>query len=198
MCRHPICFRGMTSRVRQWTEQKQQEKMDKIFGEAFNYIIEEWEDESEWDEESVSEEETPFDSPRSFRESAPEPEPPSPTEDHSYFWNIDDNSSWTTGSIIEYDIMKILAIMQKNFNKLIYSGLSFTTMFSMVTNPNLKIATEYEYIMYDPYTISPEPKTIHRRMSKGISRKCRRRQGQIPGLTSSLIQLLAEQLFLVL
>jgi len=196
----------MSSHVRQWEEQKYQEKLDTLFGQAFNYIIEEWEeeeeDESEYDSEEEEEEED-----RPLRESAPEPEPSEPPEsseppeDSSYFWASydldDDNTTWDTESIIELDIMEMLELMQKNFNKLRDKKIDHESLFSMITNPNLKIVTLNSNIII-PKAYEPITKNTPRLHPKGSSQKCRRRQGQIPGFASSLIQLLSDQLFLIL
>lgn len=193
MCRQAILFKGMAKQRKKWDEEKKITQREAVFQEALDYILSEYFEESDDESEDEEEEEEEF-----FRESAPEPESPEP--EYSFYYNDeddDDRYSWFTGtSIYEPDIIEIISDMQNNFNKLRDKDISLDFLFSVLTNPAFQVhETKGISILDDMFFVNNKP--IQRPPPRGLSQKCRRRQSRTLGGTASLIQLLADQLFLV-
>lgn len=186
MCRNPICFRGFVKTVKKWQEEKNEQKLQDIFTECLENILEDYESDTEYESETESEvwseDDGAFDDPEETLEEEEIQMPEfSMTEIMSFFPRCTK--------------MNQIENMQKKFNK--YKEiLSYDELQEICDTDMYDIALETDHFLYEDPPVKETPMHISR-STRALSQKRFRKKAQTQGDALDVIQVLLGQLALV-
>ena len=204
MCRANICFRGFSSAVNRWRQEKVEQKLQDVYTEAFEYIITDDLELSEYSESEYSDdpEDDPEDDPGGVTEGVTRA--PSPTQGEEYESESESDSEYSVNFNFQQflkPINKMHAIieMEKKFNK-VKNDLEPDELLEFILDPYNEVQMVADHYAYE---VTPARKFISKKNTtpniRGLSQKRRRQRSGSAAITFSNIQMLGlEQLFIIM
>ena len=199
MCRANICFRGFSSAVNRWRQEKVEQKLQDVYTEAFEYIITDDLALSEYSESEYSDD-PEDDDPEGVTENVTRAL--SPTQGEEY--DSESDSEYSINFNFQHflkSVNKIHAIieMEKKFNKL-KNDLEPDELLEFILDPYNEVQMVTDHYAYE---VTPARKFISKKNTtpniRGLSQKRRRQRSGSATITFSNIQMLGlEQLFIIM